>query len=91
MEVQAGKQLSRLMEQVSEMADDLAQRMYLNISGTYDDDGVLTVDIVHMHTAVSAQENFQIIWLFCTLSGVCVGAFLALCREAGAFSRRKRK
>lgn len=91
MEVQAGKQLSRLMEQISEMADDLAQRMYLNISGTYDTGGVLTVDIVHTHTAVSAQENFQIIWLFCTLSGVCVGAFLALCREAGAFSRRKRK
>ena len=83
--------LNALSKQTAEFAEELAEKRLLNITVQYSADNALTVTAVHTHRAATAQENFQIVWLFCTLSGLCVGAFLALCREAGAFSRKKQR
>lgn len=85
----AADALNALGKRTAEFAEELAEKRLLNITVQYSADNALTVTASHTHSAATAQENFQIVWLFCTLSGLCVGAFLALCREAGAFPRKK--
>ena len=83
--------LNSLAVQTGKFAEKLAEECLLNIEVQYNPEDVITVTASHTHRAATAQENFQLIWLFCTLSGLCVGAFLALCREAGAFPRPKKQ
>ena len=86
---EAVRQLNQITEEISNEADALAKAHVLNIGTQYDSAGTLSVIVTHTHRAATPQDNFLIVWIFCTLTGMCVGAFLALCREAGAFSRGK--
>lgn len=42
----------------------------------------LEVGIAHSFTVSRAEDFFVVTVLFCTLVGICVGAFFAVCREA---------
>ena len=78
----AARELEDLLAEVNEEIASLAQERLLNIVATHDADGVLSVTISHTYRATTAQENFLVVWSFCALTGLCFGAFLALCREA---------
>lgn len=86
----AAEELNALIEDVNALATTLAQDHRLKFTATYDDKENLTVTTTHTHGEATAQDNFLIIWIFCTLVGLCSGAFLAVCKEAGAFPRRSK-
>lgn len=86
----AARELNALIGDVNEQAAKLAEERLLNIKTTYDDNDALSVVADHTYRATTTQENFLVVWSFCTLTGLCFGAFLAVCREAGAFSRWNR-
>lgn len=89
LEGQAAQELEQIEARASACAEELAQAKYLQIINTYSDDGTLSVTVNHTHGAASAQENFLVIWIFCTLCGICIGAFLAVCKEAEAAKRKR--
>lgn len=90
MEDEAAQTLDRLTEALSALADTLAKEHCLQLQTDYNEAGTLSMTVLHTHADASAQDNFLLMWLFCTLCSLCVGAFLAVCREAGALPRRKR-
>lgn len=86
---EAVAELNPLMADISAAAQEIAQENYLDYLVGYNIDGEMQMTLNHTHRAVSAQENFAVIVIFCTLVGACAGAFFALCREAKAEEKRK--
>ncbi len=70
---------NQLAERLDALAGEIAVENHLLVRVSADPVSVL---IYHTHRAVSARENFLVLTLFCTLTGVCAGAYLCLCREA---------
>lgn len=45
-------------------------------------DTEVQVTIDHTHGLSTSREAAQILVIFCTLTGICVGMYLIICREA---------
>ena len=70
-----------LSTQAAQDCNAIAEDNHLMITPGYVGEE-LEVEILHIHREVPAEENFILLVLFCTLTGICAGAFLAVCREA---------
>ena len=70
--------LNTLREDVESVLGQIATDNNLNIAAKYVGDE-LQVTIDHTYAISSSQEAFQILILFCTLTGVCVGVFSVVC------------
>lgn len=79
----AAEDLNKLIDRASQMANIMAAEKYFNLTLTYSENNVVTAaTIEHTHRENDSQEIFQLLTIFCTLVGVCVGGFLAVCRQA---------
>lgn len=74
--------LNVLTEELSQIADQIANENAVNLSLTYLDNDSIEIELTHTHTAASSEENFAVLFLFCILVGICCGLFFAICREA---------
>ena len=90
--VAEGREMERQLEQAKDALNVIHESMertlgqittdnHLNIVAKYVGDD-LQVTIDHTYATSSSREAFQIIVLFCTLTGVCVGLFGMVCLEA---------
>lgn len=68
------------------LADQHAAAHHLNFLVSYDENHVATVTLNHTHGTVAAQDNFLLVFLLCTLTGLCVGLYFTVCRECGAWA-----
>ena len=68
------------------LAGQHAADHHLNFLVSYDSERVATVTLNHTHGAATAQDNFLLVFLFCTLAGLCVGLYFTACRECGAWA-----
>lgn len=77
----AKREFNQLQTEVCQVLDSIAREnsLLLAADSTGND---LSVTIAHTHTLATAQEAFAILVIFCTLVGVCGGAFFIVCREA---------
>lgn len=78
---QAKNALNVIQESVESTLGQITTDNHLNIVAKYVGDD-LQVTIDHTYATSTSQEAFQIIVLFCTLTGVCVGLFGMVCLEA---------
>ncbi len=74
---------------ISQAAEELAEDQNWNIEFTQSWDQYEFL-VKHTHGESTRQESFAVLVLFCTLCGICVGGFLAVCREATLVSKAKR-
>lgn len=88
---EAASALNQQVDLIQEMAQAHAQTNHVEFTVSYDNDNVATVTMTHTHRAVTVQETFLIILIFCALSGLCLGACYAICMEAGACKRLQKK
>lgn len=82
------RKLNKATAEICATVDSIAQEKHLNISMQYDKNGAVTAAIAHTHRAATSQESFLAIFLFCVLTGICGGAFFAVCLEARYESRK---
>lgn len=68
------------------MADQHAAANHLSFLVSYDNEHVATVTLIHTHGTATAQDNFLLVFLFCTLTGLCVGLYFTVCLECGTWS-----
>ena len=68
------------------LATQHAAANHLSFLVSYDNEHVATVTLNHTHGAATAQDNFLLVFLFCTLAGLCVGLYFAVCLECGTWS-----
>ena len=78
---QAKNALNVIQESVESTLGQITTDNHLNIVAKYVGDD-LQVTIDHTYATSTSQEAFQIIVLFCTLTGVCVSLFGMVCLEA---------
>ena len=80
----AAAELNALLDEASQLAEEVGKAADLSFSlssNTASSYGLVTK---HTYRAASLAESFAAIELFCVLIGICVGGFLAACREAKA-------
>lgn len=77
----AAEGLNALLDRFISLADELAKEAGLTFAPT-GTSGRVEITVTHSHRASSAEESFAVIVVFCVLVGLCLGAFLAVCREA---------
>lgn len=80
-------ELNALLDRFAPLADELAKEAGLNLVPS-DTSGRVDITVTHSHRVSSAEESFATIFLFCVLTGICVGVFLAVCREAKEEKKR---
>lgn len=83
------KEQNALLEEANEFGAGFAEANHVNILLGKNEDGSLKVTLEHTHGADSPRQTAPVLFLFCVLVGVCAGAFLALCLEAGVLKRPK--
>ncbi len=71
------------------LADSIAKKAGLTFTPNTTDKGSTEIVVTHAHRASSSQESFAVIVLFCVLVGLCLGVFLAVCREAKEEKKRQ--
>lgn len=77
---QAAAELNALMERATQAAEEVGKAADVII--TLQPNGTsYNVVLNHTYRAIPWVESFAAIELFCVLTGVCAGAFLAVCRE----------
>lgn len=86
LEAVAGE-FNALLGRFTPLADELAKEAGLTFTPTVKD-GKTEITVTHSHRASSAGESFAVIAVFFVLVGLCLGAFLAVCREAGEEKKR---
>ena len=87
----AAEELNDLIEEVSSIANAIAAENHFNLTVQYNEKGVSTTSILHTHRENDPQEVFQVLTIFCTLVGVCVGGFFAVCRQAKREKKEERE
>lgn len=87
----ASLELNEIIREINATADEMSRENYFNLSAEYDDSNAIKVTINHTHTASTPQEAFLILTIFCTLGGICCGAFFAVCREAVKTGKQKKQ
>lgn len=81
MQQEAAEALNTQITALNQLAQAHASENHVNFLVAYDANKVATVTMNHTHRATTPQEDFVLILLFCTLTGLCAGAFFALCLE----------
>ncbi|MEY8261595.1 hypothetical protein AALA80_14760 [Oscillospiraceae bacterium 50-60] len=81
--------LNEINKTISDTANDIAENANLLITIETDEDGVVTSSLTHGHRDSSAEENFQILFIFFMLTGLCVGVFFSVYREAVVEEKKK--
>lgn len=85
------KTLNTLEEKATQIVDEIVKSNYLELTLDFDDNNTVSVTINHTHSASTVQETFVLVVLFCSLTGLFLGAFLAVCAECKVFRGFKRK
>lgn len=65
---------------INQTVNGIAEENHLNITAEYVGTEV-QVTIDHTHGLSTSREAAQILVIFCTLTGICVGMYLAICIE----------
>lgn len=78
-----------LLDEMNAFGAGFAEANHVNILLEKNEDDSLKVTLEHTHGADSPRQTAPVLFLFCVLVGVCVGAFLAVCLEAGVLKRPK--
>lgn len=101
----AAQNLNSLLAKGSQLANDIAESAHINIAfrespqqNVYRAYGITGVNtsfsaqyqFTHSHRASSVGEAFALIALFCALTGLCIGVFLAVYREVKAVSTKSK-
>lgn len=81
----AAQQINALIVQVDDFAAQMAVDNHLRVLISYGADDAVNVLIQHTHGERTQREGFLVITLFCTLVGICFGAFFAICRDCCGF------
>lgn len=79
---QAERALDTLIDDVNAFASTVAAENFLDLRLTYDDTGRVTAELTHTHDAIPPQDNFLLMFIFCTMVGVFLALFLSVAREA---------
>ena len=79
---QAERALDTLIDDVNAFASTVAAENFLNLRLTYDDTGRMAAELTHTHDVILPQDNFLLMFVFCTMTGVFLGLFLSVAREA---------
>lgn len=79
---QAERALDALIDDVNAFASTVAAENFLIFRLTYDSTGRMAAELTHTHDAILPQENFLLMFVFCTMIGVFFGLFLSVAREA---------
>lgn len=82
----AAKHLNSFLEDAAGLVEEIAAENNLIVSVAYgaagtDTANTATVTLTHTHRAASGEEAFAVMTLFCSLVGVCGGAFFTVCLE----------
>lgn len=77
----AKSELNQLQEELSTVLDTIARENHLLLNADFAGDK-MAVTITHTHDLATSQEAFEILVIFCCLTGICLGLFLAVCQEA---------
>lgn len=83
----AAEELNTLLDRFILLADEIAKEAGLTFTPTATSERV-DITVTHSHRASSAGESFAVIMIFCVLVGLCLGVFLAVCREAKEEKKR---
>lgn len=84
MQQDAAEALNAQIVALNQLAQKHAEDNHINFLVTYDANKVATITINHTHKDTTAQEDFVLILLFCTLTGLCVGCYYAVSMQCGA-------
>lgn len=90
----AAKHLDGFLEDMTELAEEIAAENGLCLSVEYGAEGTdaadtATITLSHTHRAASGEEAFAVMTLFCALVGICGGAFFTVCLELYGRKRQK--
>lgn len=83
----AAEELNALMNRFIPLAGEIAREANLTFTPAVKD-GKTEITVTHSHRASSAGESFAVMAAFCVLVGLCLGVFLAVCREAKEETKR---
>lgn len=88
---EAAESLNAQVTALNQLAQAHASENHVNFLVTYDADEVATITMNHTHGATTAQEDFLLIILFCTMIGLCAGGYYAVSMECGAYVIPRKK
>lgn len=91
MQQEAASALNEQITTLNSLVSRHAADNHLNFLVTYDVNREATITLNHTHRAATVQEDFVLVFLFCTMTGLCVGGYYAVCLEGGACIFPKKK
>lgn len=80
-------ELNAILDRFDTLADKLAREAGLTFTPAATSEK-MDITVTHSHRASSAGESFAVTMVFCVLVGLCLGIFLAVCREAKEEKKR---